>query len=74
MCNWKITMKQLRVQINVNKLQVRMILRAKKILQSHLKRNKRHGVVMFVRMNTVNYSALRPLNACAQNKKRPSVI
>ena len=69
MCNWKITMKQLRVQINVNKLQVRMILRAKKRLQSHLKRKKRHGMVMLVCMNAVKHSALQPSKARAQYNK-----
>ena len=37
-----------------------MILRAKKIIQAHLKINKRLGMVMLVYMNVVNYSAIKP--------------
>ena len=43
----------------------------KKILRAHLKIYKRHGMFMFVYMNTVNNSALQPSNACAQNRKQP---
>ena len=51
-----------------------MILRAKKIIQARLKINKRHGMVMFVSMNTINNYALKPLSARAQHRKRLSVI
>ena len=49
-----------------------MILRAKKRVQSHLKINNRHGMVMFVSMNAVNNSELQPSNKIVQNRKLPS--
>ena len=42
---------------------------AKKILQAHLKRKKKHGMGMFMYMNAVNYSALQTSNARAQHNK-----
>ena len=50
------TTKLLRVRIRINKLPVRMILRAKKRLQARIKRKKRYVMVMFVSMNVVNTS------------------
>ena len=49
--NWKATTKHLRAWIKIKKLQVRMILRVKKILQAHKKIKKRHGMIMFVYTN-----------------------
>ena len=71
--NWKEKMKLLCARININKLQVLMILRAKKILVVNLKINKTHGMVMFVSMNAVKNSALQYPNARVQHKKRLSV-
>ena len=50
------------------KLWVCMLLRTKKRLRSHPKRKKRNGIVMFIYMNVVNYSALQPSNTRAQNR------
>ena len=71
--NWKATMRQLRVRININKLWVHIILRAKKILWAHLKWNKSHGMFIFVFMNVVKKYVLQPPNAHAQHSKQPSV-
>ena len=49
-------------------------IKGKKIIQARLKINKRHGMVMFVSMNTINNYALKPLSARAQHRKRLSVI
>ena len=73
MRNWKTTMKQLCERIKINKLRARMILRENKILRSHLKRNKRHEMVMFVYMNAVKFSAFQPSKERAQHRRRPSV-
>ena len=51
--NWNATTKQPRAWIKKNKPQVRMILRARKILWAHLKRKKRNGMVMFLSMNMI---------------------
>ena len=48
---------------------MRMILWDKKRLRAHLKRKKRHGIVMFVSMNEVNNYALQPLNTREQHNK-----
>ena len=50
-----------------------MILRARKKLQSSMKRNKNHVVVMFVCMNASNTYFIQCMNACAQHKRQPSV-
>ena len=55
-------------------LQVRMILRANKILRENIIIKKGHGMVIFLYINEVTYYSLQPSNACAQHKKRPSVI
>ena len=39
-----------------------MILRDKKRIQAHMKKNKSHGMVMFVSMNAVNNYALQHMN------------
>ena len=52
---------------------MRIILRAKKIIQTHMKINKMQRIVMFVYLNAVNYSALQPLNTHAQNKKQTNI-
>ena len=56
-----------------NKLQVHVIIRVKKRLRAHLKRKKGKTMVVFVYMNMVKNYALKPLNASAQHRKRPSV-
>ena len=51
--NWKERTKRLYDRIKINNLQMHIILRANKILQAHLKINKRHRIVMFLYMNLV---------------------
>ena len=50
-----------------------MILRAKKRLRVHLKSKKIYGMVMFIYMNAVNYSALQLSNAREQHRRQKSV-
>ena len=61
--NCKATTKRLGARIKINKPQVRMILRVKKILQAQLKRKKIYRMVMFVYINAVKYYELQPSNA-----------
>ena len=63
MKNWKATTKLICVQININKILVRMISRVNKRLRSHPKRKKSRGIVMFISMNAVNNYSLQPFNA-----------
>ena len=72
--NFKSTMKWLRAQININKLRVCMILRAKNRPQEHPKRKKVQVMFIFVYMNAVNNDVLQPLNVHAHHRKQPSVI
>ena len=50
-----------------------MILRVNNILQAHLKRNKKHKMVMFVYMNVLKNSELQPLNARVHHRELLSV-
>ena len=69
MSNFKATTKRLRARIKTNKLRVRMIFRAKKILQEYLKIKKSCRNVMLVSMNVANNSELQPSKLCAQHRK-----
>ena len=71
--NLKKTMKRLHARIKINKLQVHMILSPNKIPRANLKRNKNHGIVIFVSMNAVNNSPPQPLNTPAHDRKRQPV-
>ena len=55
------------------KLQENIILRAEKILQARLKRNKRHMIVMFACMNAANTYYIQLTNARAHHRRQPSV-
>ena len=50
-----------------------MILRAKKRLRENMKRKKRHVMLMFVSMNTVNTSNVQHMNTRAQQQIYPQV-
>ena len=60
-------------RININKLQVRMILRARKRLRACPKRNKRHVMVMFAFIMAENTYYIQRMNARAQNMRWTSV-
>ena len=53
------------------KLQENIILRAEKILQARLKRNKRHMIVMFACMNAANTYYIQRINARDKHKIGP---
>ena len=51
-----------------------MVIRAREKLRELLKRNKKHVMVMFVCMNTVNTSSIQRINAHAHQSLCPSVL
>ena len=74
--DWKASKKKIctiRKQVKINKLQVRMILRESKRLQSRLKRNKINVMVMFAYMNVAKTYHIQRINARAQHIILPSV-
>ena len=73
MMNQKAKTEQNFAQTKINKFRVHMILRAKKRKQENLKRNKMHGMAMFVSMYVVKNYALQPSNAHAQHRKQTPV-
>ena len=65
--------KKLRAQIK-KKIWMRIIIWAKKRLQTCLKRKKRHVIVMFVSMNAINTSFIQHMNAREKKQLYTSVI
>ena len=66
-------MKLLCAQIKINKLLVHMKLSAKVKLQTRLKINNSHMMVMIVSINVVNTSSIQHINAHTQLHTYPSV-
>ena len=69
--NWKAY--RLRARIKLDKLLVHMILRAKKRLQSRLKRDKSHVMLMLASMNVANTYHIQHMNTREHHNRRTSV-
>ena len=64
-------MRAKRKQININKILVYITMGAMERPQAHLKRKKKHVVVMFACMNEVNNYGIQRINAHAKQQLYP---